>query len=228
LLADVADADLQTLAARVRILKRKKGARIFEEGSVADSCYIVVSGRAAVALTGRYGAETTIGLVLPFELVGEIALLDRAPRTASLIATQDCVLLQLPAAPFHALRAQRAFEDRLVAHVTTTLRRATEQLRAIFTYSVADRVLWCLSTLAARTGRRTEKTLALAPKPTHQDIASMTGCSRETVSRTLVQLRRTRALQWNDREFLLSEAVCARYASSSLPVEARTDVTRFV
>src|SRR5688572_20697606 len=127
-------ADLLAMATAARPLVRKKNARIFEEESEANSCFVLISGRAKVVISGRAGTEITVGLVGPFELVGEIALLDSSTRSAGLVAIEACQLLQISKASFTALRSNRDFEDKLVAHVTSMLRRATEQLRAIYTF----------------------------------------------------------------------------------------------
>src|SRR5262245_61586156 len=121
LFASLPAADLQRAAKTVRSIAKKKGARIFEEGSVADSCFVLTSGRAKVVISGQAGTEVILGTVEPFELVGELALLDNSPRSAGLVALDDCHLLRLTKPAFDDLRNNRAFEDKLVVHVTSML-----------------------------------------------------------------------------------------------------------
>ena len=57
LFASLAPSDLRALAASAHSLSRKKGARIFEEGSSGDSCYILTSGRAKVVNRSSWSAS---------------------------------------------------------------------------------------------------------------------------------------------------------------------------
>ena len=205
LFATVSDSDLRTVAAEARSFTRPRGARIFEEGGAADSCYVLTSGLAKVVISGRRGKEVTLDVVGELELVGEIALLDRANRSASLVAAHECRFIRIGRASFAALRHSRAFEDQLVEHITAMLRRATEQLRAVHTFSSSERVEWCLAHLAARLGRRTNGTIAISPRPHHQDIADMTGCTRETVTRVMQRLKAGQAMSWNTTSLMLHE-----------------------
>jgi len=211
LFAALPPSDLRSAAARAHSMSRKKGARIFEEGSSGDSCYVLTSGRAKVVLSGQAASEVILGTVEPFELVGELALIDRSPRSAGLVAIEDCQLIQLPSAAFLELRRNGAFEDKLVAHVATMLRRATEQLRAIYTYSSTERVAWCLARLGSRTGRRAGDAIVISPRPPHQELADMTGCSRETVTRILRHLKRSRWVTWDRQSLNLSARAFKRY-----------------
>jgi CRP-like cAMP-binding protein len=221
LFAGLPAADLQAAAKTVRLLSKKKAARIFEEGSAADSCYVITSGRAKVVLSGAAATEVILGTVEPFELVGELALLDTSRRSAGLVAMEDCHLLRLPSASFHELRNNRAFEDKLIAHVTSMLRRATEQLRAIHTYSSTERVSWCLARLAARAGRQAGNAIVISPRPRHQQLADMTGCSRETVTRILLRMKRLKSVSWDDESLKLTESAFKRY----LEVEAASNTS---
>jgi CRP-like cAMP-binding protein len=205
LFSEVSESDLQTLTRSSRSLTRVQGARIFEEGSSADSCFVVVAGLAKVVITGRRGSEITLDVVGERELVGELALLDRSPRSASLVATHECRMIQLNGASFLALRSNPLFEQRLVTHVTTMLRRSTAQLRAVHTLSSSEHVRWCLARLAERLGRRSGNTTVISPRPRHQDIADMTGSTRETVSRIMRRLEASKAISWNPTSLTLDE-----------------------
>jgi CRP-like cAMP-binding protein len=228
LFADAPEAGLREVARVARPLARRKGARIFEEGSPADSCYVLTAGRAKVVLTSTRGADVILGLVEPCQLVGEIALLDNSTRSAGLVALDDCQLIRVSADAFHSLRSSRAFQDSLIVHLSAMLRRATEQVRAIQTYSSPERVCWCLARLAARSGRREGGKIVIRPRTPHHEIADMTGCSRETVSRVLVQLRDSRWVTWTDAFLAIDEKSFARYLEVERGIGTAPPVARIV
>lgn len=225
LFAETPGPELRAVARSAHQMSKKKSSRIFEEGSAGDSCYVLTSGRAKVVLSGQEGMDVILGFVEPFELVGEIALLDNATRTAALVAVEESHLIQIPKSSFAGLRNNRQFEDRLVMHLTSSLRRTTEQLRAIYTYSSTERVSWCLARLALQAGRRTGSRIVISPRPLHHELAEMTGCSRETVNRILLRLRRAKSVSWSASDLTIEEAAFARYL---VPECGDPRVTRFV
>src|SRR5262249_23844371 len=221
-------AVLRTAAKSTRSLVKHKGATIFDEGSPADCCYVITSGRAKVVLSGGEASEVILGTVEAHELVGELSLLDNSPRSAGLVALEECQLLRLPDAAFQELRHNRAFEDKLVVHVTAMLRRATEQLRAIYTYDSAERVAWCLARLAIRTGRRVNGAMVISPRPPHQELADMTGCSRETVTRILLQFQKANWVRQDGDSMTLNDSSFQRYLEIERAASRGRDVAQVV
>src|SRR5262249_54853328 len=140
-------------------------------------------------LVGDGAEEIILNVIESFRVVGEIALLDRSTRSARLVALEDCQFVKLPVTSFDALRnSNRAFAAKIIANVTAMLRESNDQLRVMCTYRSLGRVAWCLDRLVRR------KTInggsaVLDPCPKHHELAQMTGCSRETVSRALKTLK---------------------------------------
>lgn len=84
-----------------------------------------------MVVAGEGDAEIVVGTVRPKGLVGELALFDRAARSASLIAVEPSHFIVVPAAAFDVLRKTPLFERKVVERVVATLREANEQLRAV-------------------------------------------------------------------------------------------------
>jgi CRP-like cAMP-binding protein len=213
LFADLADVDIERLAAVARPVAFKKGARIFEEGTPADCCFVLTSGRARVVLSGGNGTEILLHILTPPSIVGEIALLDRSTRSASLVALDACHLLRIPGAALEALRQNMAFEQRLIAGLVATLRESDDRVRAITTFPAINRVAWCLGRLARHSGRRDGASMVIT-KPAHGELAEMAGCTRETVSRALAVLRRRALVSWDANSMRIDIAGLRRYLAT--------------
>lgn len=221
LLAVLPPAVLNELAATCVLVSRRSGARIFEDGSPADSCYVLTSGRAKIVITGPDDADIVIGFVQPYTLVGEIALIDAMPRSAGFVAVDDCHLVRIPGPHFLRLRRYETFNEQLMIHLAATVRRATEQLRAIYTFDALERVAWCVAQIAATKGSVAGREVMLAPKPSHRELAEMSGSSRETVSRALQRLKQRRWLRWDDDSIYMDTRVFRRYfrTPENVPLE---------
>ncbi len=76
------------------------GSVLLREGEPVDGCWVIVAGTLSVRRGRRVVATLRAG-----EVVGEMALLDGGPRTATVTADERCVLLALDRAPFQAVLA---------------------------------------------------------------------------------------------------------------------------
>ena len=215
LFADLAAADLEMLASAARPVAFKKGARIFEEGATADCCFVLTAGKARVVLAGDNGTEILLHILTPPALVGEIALLDRSTRSASLVAVEPCHLIKIPGPVLETLRKDPAFEHRLVAGLISTLRRSDDRVRVISSFPAIRRVAWCLGRIARYAGRR-EGSVIVIPKPPHTELAEMAGCTRETVSRVLAILHRKKYISWDSATMTIDIDGMQRYLTTEL------------
>jgi CRP/FNR family cyclic AMP-dependent transcriptional regulator len=223
--SEVSDADLATLSKAVTRLAAKKNARIFEEATAADACYVMTEGRAKVIISGERGTEIILAILEPHSLVGELSLVDGSPRSAALVAINESRFLRIPADAFTDLRRKNAsFQARLLNHVASTLRQTNEQLRAICSFQAVGRVAWCLSRLAARDGRLEDRGIVLT-RPAHHEIAEMTGCSRETVTRALRKLKAKRCIAWDERHLTLDVDALTRYLRGTITFEVPRSVS---
>jgi len=85
---------LQLLAESCDFVNVVKGERLFSEGDVGDALYIVIEGTAGIYASVEK-SEKKVGEIHVNEVVGELALLSDKPRSASVQALTDVVLLRL-------------------------------------------------------------------------------------------------------------------------------------
>ena len=98
-------------------IDRKAGEVIFTAGDPGDRMYVVIEGEVDVLFEGRV-IETTG----PGGILGEMALIDRSPRSATAVAKTDCKLAPIDEkrfeflvgqTPFFALHVMRVMCERL-------------------------------------------------------------------------------------------------------------------
>jgi CRP/FNR family transcriptional regulator, cyclic AMP receptor protein len=84
----------QRIAARFIERRLEAGEVLFREGEVGTALYVVADGEIEV-LIGRGGREVTLARLGPRSHLGEMALLDDAPRSTSARATTRTTLLEV-------------------------------------------------------------------------------------------------------------------------------------
>jgi NTE family protein len=123
----LADAELASMAAHFETRSVRRGDVLIRQGDAADALYITVSGRFAVTVNGRATPVTEIGAGQP---VGEIAFLAGGPRTASVTALRDGLVLRLTRTNFeHLTNAQPSIWRALTLALASRLVAATAAVR---------------------------------------------------------------------------------------------------
>lgn len=185
LFADLDENSLGLLLEQSRKLKFRKNAILMSEGETGESLYIIKSGSIKIYISDEQGGEMTLFIEGPGSYLGEISLLDDAPRTASAVALEDTEVLVISKSLFYECIAQNpdiAFG--LIRIVTQRLRKATDDLRNLALKNVYQRLALKLIELSEdEDGIR-----VLQRKYSQQEFAKMIGASREMVGKVLAEL----------------------------------------
>ncbi|OOZ37259.1 EAL domain-containing protein [Solemya elarraichensis gill symbiont] len=80
----------------------RAGARLFEEGCSGDCAYIIEKGEIVISSCTSNGTEVQLAILGPGNLVGEMAIIDGGPRTATASVVEDAELIVIP--PEHFAR----------------------------------------------------------------------------------------------------------------------------
>ncbi|HEY5890559.1 MAG TPA: ATP-binding protein [Acidimicrobiia bacterium] len=119
---------IHAVAEGSNLLELDVGEVIIEEGSDSEEMYIVVEGLLVVTkLTDDKAVE--LARLGPGQVVGEIALLDDAPRTATVKAIESSLVIEVPVEAFEVLLGDSTVVRRLFRTVTTRLREIEDTLR---------------------------------------------------------------------------------------------------
>lgn len=102
---DLTQFEAIRVAKETRSREVKAGDTIIEEGSNGDALFILKEG-AASAYRGEGTARQRLNSFRPGDNFGEISLIDRQPRSASVIADTDCTLIEIGGKAFDSLLNQ--------------------------------------------------------------------------------------------------------------------------
>ena len=92
---------ISDIVERLRSRSYPEGATVIRKGAAGDSMFFIVSGEVEVKLGDRTKA------LADGDFFGEMALLDRKPRSADVVTTMPCTVLVLNVADFYQLAGQQ-------------------------------------------------------------------------------------------------------------------------
>lgn len=164
--------------------------QIIDRQSETQDVFFVVSGAVRVVIYSLSGREITLDDVGAGGHFGDLAAIDSAPRSASVMALEDTVIASLSQDSFVDLLASNfAVTHRLLQALTRIIRSSTDRIMDLSTLAANNRVQADLLRLA-RNNMVGENRAELSPIPVHGDIASRVSTTRETVARVLSDLSR--------------------------------------
>ncbi|MGP0593229.1 Crp/Fnr family transcriptional regulator [Nitrospira sp. T9] len=196
LFSELADQELNLLAASGSRQKFPDKNVIFQEGDSGEVLFIILSGKVKVLLTGKNGQEFILSHLGPGNFFGEMAILESAPRSASVITVERSEFFLLGRKELtELLKHHPDIAMKILKNLSQRLRKVSEQVRSLVMFDVYGRVGRCLLNLAEfQDGVETHGQLLISNRPSFQELANMVGCSRETLSRTLKALKENGSL----------------------------------
>lgn len=111
---------------RLERIQVAEGERIFAQGDPGDAAYIIHKGRVTL-FQNHDGHRVEVGILNAGEIFGEMAVLDGGRRSATAVATEDCVLTRVPQELFQrklagADRVLKALIDLFIKNIRTSPR----------------------------------------------------------------------------------------------------------
>jgi len=206
LFRDLPEKDLADIAGLLIDRKYPRDAVIYEDGSIGDYMYIISEGQVKVTKMSEDGREKILEILGPGDFHGEMALLDRAPRSASVKTTTPCVLLALSRQDFLGLLKQNhELTLELIRVLVRRLRETDEQIKGLLVERVEGRARRLLARLAKEPVPGREDRVATSPI-THQQLADLVGTSRETITRVVKELKDEGWLEQEGKRYLVPAA----------------------
>ena len=181
-----------------------KGQLIILADEPGDTLFIIQQGQVKVSLIHHDGKEFILDLLGAGEVFGELALLDERPRSANVTAVESTDLWMLRRSDFlHLIKKVPQISVALLEELAGRLRRTSDQVGGLALLSVYHRVAKTVLRLASDVGEETDEGVLIRERPTHQQLANMSGTTRETVTRALGQLEQEGYLRCRGREIII-------------------------
>lgn len=158
---------------------------LFTAGDPGDGCYRVETGLLKITVMSASGRERILAILGPGALVGELAMIDAQPRSASVVAARDSEVSYISRHTFEAVAEAHPEVYRHIVNLLVRRLRDTNSVVTAMTFlSLKGRVAYALLSLADAFGHDVGSgRILVRQKITQADLAAMTGIARENVSR---------------------------------------------
>ncbi len=164
---------------------------IVQEGDNSSSLFVILSGQVKISYYAEDGREVVLSLMSEGSFFGELSLLDRRPRSATVTTLGKSTLAQIRRQEFEQLILQKPkISLKLLLELSGRLRRTNLLLERISTMDVPHRLYHYINDMCACVGREPGATHVQLRLPTHQLISDQLSTSRETISRAISNLKK--------------------------------------
>ena len=180
------DEQISELANQSREVQFRKNAILMTEGDAGESMYVIASGLVKVFVSDEDGKELVLYEQGEGAVIGDIALLDDEPRSASVATLENTTAIMINKSDF--LRIMQSSPEMalgIIRSLTQRLRHATEGSRSLALDNVYRRLADKLLELSKEAG---DGVLQLPKKYSHQELGNMIGASREMVGKVMAEL----------------------------------------
>ncbi len=168
------------------------GQVLFVAGDPGDGCYRVENGLLKVIIVSASGGERILSILGAGAIVGELAVLDGRPRSASVLALRDSELLFISKARFAEFARQYPELYRhLLTLLASRLRETNDVIAAESFLPLRGRVALTLLEVAQHFGEDVGAgRTVIRQKFGQSDLAAMAGIARENINRILADWKR--------------------------------------
>ncbi len=207
------DGALQRLAAAAFTRRMAANQILFVSGEPSEHLYVVRSGLLRVLTTSSHGEQLVLSTVGPGDVIGELSLLDRHPRSADVVAAELSELIAVPAdVARSALESDPRAALATACELAAQVRRLTGTMGDLVFLDLPRRVA---KLLLSRSATRSDGTTVSDLGASQSIVAAQLGVSRQSVNKALSGLVRRDWIELDGRSVVLRDpAALQRYVES--------------
>lgn len=193
---------------KLAVLKKiSKFQFIFMPDEPTEFVYILVKGRVKCGTFSADGREVIKEILKPFAIFGDLGLAgvtQHADFTQALY--DDAEYLMIRTTDFQTfLQGNKAFMSAFLFHLTKKLNKLEDRLSSLILKDARERIIDFLLETAGNEGKRVGYETLVKHHLTQQDIANLTGTSRQTVTSVLNELRKNNLIYFNRNTILIRD-----------------------
>lgn len=195
LFASLPDEELDEIMDKIIVKQFKKNETVFYEEDTNELMYLILIGKIKAIRTTEDGKEIILAIHKAGSFFGEMSLIDGKTAPASIVALENSLLAIITKEDFTEITMNYpAVTMNLLKILCSRLRKSWDNVQLLNFNNAAQRVKMLLYSLSEDHGTKSENGVDLNIKLTHQDISDMSGLTRETVTRVIDKMQKSKEI----------------------------------
>lgn len=202
---DLSDSEMEPIVDFAHSRKYEAGTIVFMQHEPLTNVYFIQKGKVKIYKTDYEGKEQIVNVLQQDDMFPHQGFFRSGNYPAHAEILEDAILINIPILSFenflltHPEISVKMF--RVLSEIIIDLQKRLEEK---ILYSVNDQIILLLLRLAKKNGKKiNEDEYRLTVHLTNRELANMIGSSRETISRTLTQLRKEEVISADEDGFII-------------------------
>lgn len=198
---------LEQLSVHVNTVQVGKHSKVYKMGDPSDYIYFLIKGAVKVGCYADDGREVIKTVLHPMAMFGELSLTGERERHDFAASLGQCTqLLSLSTVYLRPLMQEDPdFSMRILNIIGRRLQSAEHRLESLIFKDARERIIDFLKQSAQQRGKQIGYETLIKHSLTQQDIANITGTSRQTVTSVMNDLRKSNLIHFNRRSILIRD-----------------------
>jgi CRP/FNR family transcriptional regulator, cyclic AMP receptor protein len=199
--------EIEKVAVHAQFKNTSKFQFVFMQDEPSDYLYILKTGRLKTGSFAIDGREVIKEILQPNAVFGDLALTGEQKRIDFAQALSDEIsYFSIKISDFHVLMQEnQRLMFAAMQHLSLKLQRLEERLSSLILKDARERIIEFLVDTADKEGRQIGYEILIKLRITQQDIANLTGTSRQTVTAVLNDLRKSNLIHFTRNSFLIRD-----------------------
>lgn len=195
------------LGQMVEFKKRPKYSYLFSPGDNSDKIFFLLKGTIKIGSHSSDGKEVIKAILHPMAMFGEMCIVGEQKRKDfARIMNQDCQYFSLKVEDFKRLmRSNHQLSTNVLNMIGERLRKVEDRLEALIFKDARTRIIDFIKESAEKRGRQVGFETLIKHSLTQQDIANLTGTSRQTVTSVLNELKKLNLIHFTRKSILVRD-----------------------
>ncbi|MDG1433718.1 MAG: Crp/Fnr family transcriptional regulator [Saprospiraceae bacterium] len=191
----------------VEVKVKPRFSYIYLPGEASDKIFFLSKGTVKIGTHSKDGKEIIKSILHPTAMFGEMGIVGEEERQDFARAMgQEVHYCILKVEDFKRLmRSNHQLSIKILMLIGDRLRRAENRLESLIFKDARTRIIDFLKDAADQRGRRVGFEMLVKHSLTQQDIANLTGTSRQTVTSVLNELRKSNLIYFNRKSILIRD-----------------------
>ena len=204
--APLSEEEMEDLAKRTPDTFLEQGDILYTPQEGTQRLFILKQGRVQVYEIDREGEEITLSVVEESNVFGEMVLTGQSLQGVYVRALAPSTVVTLRREDLENMIMKKPEVGlRLVQELAERLHAAEARYTNVVGREVPARLATLILTLVDSEGLETEESYRIPTRYTHEQLASMIGCKRVSVTRAFSTLKESGAVELKDRYIIVKD-----------------------